>query len=169
MENLSNEIANTIFYMNEEVCYQIIDQFDSNQVVDHSLVYCFVKSYYLYITKLYIEKTNMEIDFDDIYSLYKEELKKYYKENNTNIEDIILDQILNFYDNTFSLMSTVELIDCEDSYEFRHYTINVFDLLRMILEKKSNSIIRENIFDDHIRNIINQADNVYDYIIKHKR
>ena len=61
-------------------------------------------------------------------------------------------------------LSFVKIKDIEDSYEFRHYTINVFELLRMILEKKSKSIIRENIFDNHIRNIINQIDKIFDVI-----
>ena len=161
---MENEIADKIFYLTEDTIYQVIENFEDNQIVDKSLVYCFIKAYYIYVVKLYIEQKQFKIDFDKLYSEYKENLKAYYKTNNPNMDNILLDQVLNFFDNSFGLISTVEIKDIEDSYEFRHYTINVFELLRMILEKKSKSIIRENIFDNHIRKIINQIDKIFDVI-----
>ena len=165
---MEKESANEIYYLSEDNVYKILENFNSNQVVDRSLVYCFMKAFYLFVVKQCIEIYKMNIDFDLMYNEYKENLKNYYKINNPNIEVELLDQILNFFDNSFSLIGTVELTSIDDSYEFRHYTINVLELLRMILEKKSQANIRANIFDNSIREIIDQKEKIMDYIIAKK-
>lgn len=160
-------IAKDIFYLSEDSIYKIIDEFKNNQVVDKSLVYCYIKAFYIHTVKLYLEKNNkFGLSFDNLYLEYKENLKVYYKTNNPAIYDELLDQVLNFFDNSFGLIDSVELQNIEDSYEFRHYTINVFELLRMILEKKSKEIIRENIFDNHIREMIDETEKILNYIDK---
>lgn len=157
-------LAKEIYHLTEDKIYQILDKFKENQTVDKSLVYCFLKAFYLHIVKLYSTKFN--IDFEKLYLEYKENLKIYYRTNNPNIENELLQQILNFFDNSFGLIESVEFQNIEDSYEFRHYTINVFELLRMILEKKSKATIRENIFDKDIRIIIEESEKVLGYIKK---
>lgn len=163
-----NEISEKIFYLSEDSIYQILEKFEDNQGVDKSLVYCFIKAFYIHIVKMYLENKQANFNFDTIYQFYKEHLKSYYKANNPNIEDELLDQILNFFDNSFGLIDTIEFSNLEDSYEFRHYTINVFELLRMILEKKSKATIREDIFDNYIRTIISQTDEILEFIKKLK-
>ena len=163
-----NEISEKLFYLSEDSVYQILEEFEDNQGIDKSLVYCFIKAFYIHTVKLYLENRKIKFDFEKVYQLYKEHLKSYYKTNNPNIQDELLDQILNFFDNSFGLIDTIEFLKLEDSYEFRHYTINVFELLRMILEKKSKATIREDIFDHYIRTIISQTDQILEYIKKLK-
>ena len=157
------EMTNNLFIKSEDIIYKILDNLSNDQYVDKSLIYCFTKAFYLYISKLYLETKKSKINFDVLYSNYKQFLMDYYKTNNPTIAPDLLDQVLNFFDNSFSLIQTIEFSQIEDSYEFRHYTINVFDLLRMILSKKSKSIIRENIFDPYIRGIIEVADSIFIY------
>lgn len=158
------ELAQKIYDLSEDSIYQILEKFGSNQHVDKSLVYCFTKAFYIHCVKLYLEKKKSHLDFNAFYLSYKETLKKYYKINNPSIEDGLLDQTLDFFDNSFGLISTVEISNIEDSYEFRHYTINVFELLRMILEKKSQSFIRENLFDKDIKVMIEETDKILNQI-----
>ena len=158
------EISQDIFYLSEDNIYKMMANLENNQATDKSLVYCFIKAFYLHTAKLYFMLKKVKINFDEIYAEYKENLKTYYKTNNPNIEDEILDQVLNFFDNSFALIGTVELADIEDSYEFRHYIINVFELLRMILENKSKSVIRENIFENYTRVIVEESEKILDYI-----
>lgn len=160
----SNEIATKIYNMTEDNIYSIINQFDENQIVDKSLVYCFIKAFYIHTVKIYINIRKVSMDFEKLYLEYKESLITYYKTNNPNIENEVLDQILNFFDNSYGLIESIEFKCLDDSYEFRHYTINVFELLRMILEKKSNVLIRENIFDDYIKIMIQETEKILTYI-----
>ena len=163
----NKDMAKELYYLSEETVYKIIENFQDNQIVDKSLVYCFTKAFFIHTAQEYIKNRKINsLNFDEIYLEYKENLKLYYKTNNPDIEDELLDQVLNFFDNSFGLIETVELEDIDDSYEFRHYTINVFELLRMILEKKSNSIIIENIFDNYIRSIIADSEKIIDLIKK---
>lgn len=162
MEN--KELAQNLYDSSEDSIYQMLGKFKNNQQVDKSLVYCFTKAFYIHCIKLYIKKKKFQLDFNMLYLDYKENLKKYYQINNPNIEDELLDQILNFFDNSFGLIATVEIFDIGDSYEFRHYTINVFELLRMILEKKSKATIPENIFDSDIRKIIEESEKILNEI-----
>lgn len=153
---MEKQIAKTIYELSESNIYQILEKFEENKGIDKSLVYCFVKAFYLHSAKLYIQNK----DFDKIYSTYKEILKTYFQTNNPTIEAQLLDQVLNFFDNSYSLINTAEFDKVNDSYEFRHYTINMFELLKMILEKKSNSRINENIFDDYIKIILQEIEEI---------
>jgi len=126
-------MAEDLFYLSEDSIYQMLAHFSENQMVDQSLVYCFAKAFYGYVAKLYIEKRKLKWNFDAIYGAYKENLKQYYLTNNPQMEEVLLDQVLNFFDNSFGLIETVELSDIDDSYEFRHYGINVFALVRMMV------------------------------------
>jgi hypothetical protein len=53
-----------------------------------------------------------------------------------------------------------------DSYELRHHIIACMELLRKILENKSKSQIRVDIFDNSIGKIKDEADEILDYIRK---
>lgn len=164
MEEKEKDIAKYVYYLSEDGIYQIIEKFNNDQMVDKSLVYCFIKAFFIYVTKLYINNKKLNLEFDNIYFEYKENLKLYYQTNNPNIEEELLDQVLNFFDNSFSMIASVQVCDIEDSYEFRHYTINLFELLKMILEKKSNSIIRNDIFDSYIKVFLEQTEEIFWYV-----
>lgn len=157
------QISKDIFYFSEESIYQMIETLKNNDCVDQSLVYCFVKAFYLHTTKLYLCSKKVKLDFDEIYGAYKENLKFYYKSNNPDIEDELIDYILNFFDHSFSLIEMIEISELQDSYEFRHYVIKVFELLRMILENKSKSFIPENIFENYTKIIVEQSEKIFDY------
>ena len=158
------EISNDIFYLTEENMYKMISNL--NETVDKSLVYCFIKALYIHALKLYLIEYQKNLNFDEIYNEYKELLKKYYTTNNPNIENDLLDQILNFFDNSFALIESVEFTEIQDSYEFRHHVIKVFELLRIILENKSKAQIRENIFENYTRFVVNDCEQICDYVIK---
>lgn len=160
------EMAKDIFFLTEETTHELLNVVKDNNSIDQTLIYCYIKAFYMQAFKLYSYNKKMEIDFDNIYNMYKIELKEYYKENNPQITDEIIDDVLNFFDNSFGLINSAEINNVNDTYEFRHYIVNVFELLRMILEKKSKSIIRENIFDNYTRVIVNESDKIFDYIIK---
>lgn len=160
------KIAQDVFELTEGCIYSILEKFENSQMTEQSFVYCFTKAFYIYIVKLYIKSNHVILDFEKLYMAYKVLLKEYFQTNNPTIENELLDQILNFFDYSFALIETVEFSNLEDSYELRHYTINVFDLLRMILEKKSQAMIRENIFDKDIRNILEEVGRILVYITK---
>ena len=153
---MPNEIAKSIFYLTEDSIYPMLEILEDNQVVKKSLVYCFMKAFYIHMVKLYFHHNKYNINFDELYFLYKEELKNYYQINNPTIENELLDQILNSFDNSFMLIDSLQFYLIEDNYKFRHYTINVLELLRIILENNSKHTIKETIFDKQIRTIINQ-------------
>lgn len=161
-------MAEDLFYLSEDSIYQMLAHFSENQMVDQSLVYCFAKAFYGYAAKLYIEARKLKWDFDTIYGAYKENLKQYYLTNNPQMEEVVLDQVLNFFDNSFGLIETVELASMDDSYEFRHYVIHVFELLRMMLEKNSKANIRADLFDKDIRKIIEETEKIWDYMRSQK-
>lgn len=164
---MEEQVANDIYNFSEDEMYLLMDKFENTQSVDKTLVYCFIKAFYIYVTKKYIELFNKKnLRYDSLYNEYKECLKKYYITNNPNIENVVLDQVLNFYDNSYFIIETVELIDIDDSYEFRHYVINVFEILKKILEKKSNAYIKDDIFDVHIRHFIDDCEKIYWYLKK---
>lgn len=158
------KMAEDLYYLSEDSTYQMLESFSKSQMVDQSLVYCFVKAFYLYATQLYIKRQKLNFNVENIYQKYKQNLKKYYQTNNPKIEDLVLDQVLNFFDNSFGLIGTVEILSIEDSYDFRHYVIHVFELLRMILEKKSKVDIRADLFDKNIRYIIEETEKIWDYL-----
>ena len=155
------QISNEIFELSEQNIYSMLDILNNNPSIDKTLVYCFIKAFYIHSLELILQSHNYNLEFDNIYLEYKENLKSYYKTNNPTISDEMLDDILNFFDNSYGLISSVDIKDIEDSYEYRHYVINVFELLRMILEKKSKSFIRENIFENYTKTIIETTELIY--------
>lgn len=161
---MSNEIAKNIFYLSEDSIYLILEVFENNQTLQKSLVYCFMKAFYIHTVKLCFFHNKYNMNFDELYLQYKEELKNYYQINNPTIENELLDQILNFFDNSFMLIESIQFNFIEDNYEFRHYTINVLELLRIILENKSNHEIKETIFDKYIHSIVNQKDEILNFL-----
>lgn len=165
---MSNEIAKSIFYLSEDSIYPMLEIFGSNQAVEKSFVYCFMKAFYIHTIKLYFLHNKCNANFDELYHSYKEELKSYYQINNPTIEDELLDQILNFFDNSFMLIDSLEFYAIEDNYEFRHYTIRVLELLRIMLENNSKTIIKETIFDKQVRTIINQKDEIFNFLLQGK-
>ena len=158
------EISDNIFELSEQNIYNMLDYLKNNPSVDKTLVYCYIKAFYIYTVNLILQKQKSNLDFNKIYLEYKEKLKLYYKTNSPNISNDMLDDILNFFDNSYGLVASVKLEDIDDSYEFRHYIINVFELLRMILERKSQSVIRENIFENYTKIIIETTEKIYQYI-----
>jgi len=165
---MSNEIAKSIFYLTEDSIYPMLEIFQSNQAVEKSFVYCFMKAFYIHTVKLHFLNNKCNANFDEVYLSYKEELKSYYQINNPTIENELLDQILNFFDNSFMLIDSLEFYLIEDNYEFRHYTIRVLELLRIMLENNSKIIIKETIFDKQIRTIINQKDEIFNFLLQGK-
>lgn len=158
------EISKYIYELSEGSIYQLIEKLDDTQGIDQSLVYCFIKAFYLHTAKLYSQSIKLNWNFEDLYSEHKQNLKDYYKVNNPNIEDGLMDYILNFFDNSFALIQTIEFREVKDSYEFRHYVIRVFELLRIVLENKSKSVIRENIFEDYTKIVVEQSNKIFDYL-----
>lgn len=158
------EISRNIFDLSEESIYTMLENLKDQTSVDQSLVYCFVKAFYLHTTKLYLESRKAKVNFEEIYAFYKENLKVYYQTNNPTIEAEILGYILNFFEHSFALIETIEFTQIQDSYEFRHYVIKVLELLRIILENKSKSVIRENIFENDTKRIVEQCDKIFDYL-----
>ncbi len=165
---MSNEIAKNIFYLSEDSIYPMLEIFEDNQTVEKSLVYCFMKAFYIHTVKLYFLHNKYNMNLDELYVAYKEELKNYYQMNNPTIENELLNQILNFFDNSFMLIESIQFNSIEDGYEFRHYTIRVLELLKIILQNKSNHPIQETIFDKQIRLIINQKDEIFHFLEKGK-
>ena len=163
---MEKEISKDVFNLTEDSIYIMIENLKDNPATDQILVYCFIKAFYLYTVQLYFENKKIALNFENIYFGYKENLKNYYKINNANIEVELLDQILNFFDNSFSLIQSVEFNDIDDSYEFRHYVIKIFELLRIILENNSKSKIRQNIFENYTRVLIEQKEKIFEYLDK---
>ena len=61
------------------------------------------------------------------------------------------------------MLETMNFKEINDSYEFRHYTILCFDLLRKILENKSKHGIRQDLFDNSISKLKEKADEIKDF------
>ena len=164
--SLEKEISKTIFEMSEQTIYQMMENLKQNNAVDQSLVYCFMKAFYLHTAKLYLESQKAKVDFHEMYKRYQEYLKNYYKINNPDLEEDLLNHILQFFAHSFALLETLGFTQIQDSYEFRHYIIKALELLRMILENKSKSPIRENIFENYTRIMVEQCDNLFAYLDK---
>ncbi len=160
------EISENIFDLSEESVYTMIEKLKDHECIDKTLVYCFAKAFYLYTTKLYLESRKEKVNFDEIYTFYKENLKFYYQTNNPSMETELLEYVLDFFDHSFALIGTIEFTKVQDSYEFRHYVIRVFELLRIILENKSKSVVRENIFENDTKIIVEQCDKIFTYFDK---
>ncbi len=161
--SLEKEISKTIFEMSEENMYKMLENLKENNSVDQSLVYCFIKAFYIHTAKLYLKSQKAKVDFEEIYVMYQECMKNYYKINNPDLEEDLLNHILEFFVHSFALLETLGFTQIQDSYEFRHYVIKALELLRIILENKSKSPIRETIFENYTKIIVEQCDNLFVY------
>lgn len=157
------EFSKKIYDMSEDVCYEIIDKYNANQDVDKTITYNFIKTYYIHVIRLYLS-SRCRIDiFDDIYIEYRNNLLEYYKINNSKISEDLLNDISKSSDTMLEMLETMNFKEINDSYEFRHYTILCFDLLRKILENKSKHGIRQDLFDNSISKLKEKADEIKDF------
>ena len=154
------ELANIIFYKTENTVYEVLDKFENNQNIDKSLTYTFFKAFYIHVISSFIKKSKKDLNFDDIYTEYKNCLSEYYKKNNSNISEDLLKDLLESFDKCFEMIESLNFIDIDDGYEFRHHIISAFELLKMILESKSKIGIRQDIFENYISKIKNEAEEI---------
>ena len=160
------EYSQKIYNLSEDLIYEILERFESNQSVDKTLTYVFIKVYYIHCVRLYLS-SRCRIDlFDDIYMKYRDNLLEYYKINNTEISEELLKDISKTADTMLEMLETMNFKEINDSYEFRHYTILCFDLLRKILENKSKNPIRVDLFDNFISKLKDKAEEMINYTSK---
>ena len=165
MNNISSlEISNNIFEISEETIYNIIEKFNNNQSIDKTLTYVYVKAFYIHIVRIYLTKKGCEDKFSDILKEYRNKIGTYYKSNNLEISNELLEDILNAFDTSFNIVESLDYKNLADSYELRHHVVDSFELLRHILEKKSQTNIRMDIFENNITEIRNQSEKILDYI-----
>ena len=162
---LTNDFASELFDLSEDSIYNILEEFNENQNIDKTLTYVFIKAFYIHIAKVILDKENISLNFDEVYSKYRMYLSIYYKSNNSQISQELLNEILDAFDKSFAIIESLEFNIIEDSYEFRHHIIDSFELLRKILEKKSKCNIRTDIFDKYIADIQEQSEKINNYII----
>jgi hypothetical protein len=160
------DFSSEIFDITEDSIYEVLEKLKDSQNIDQSLTYIFTKAYYLYCTKMYIINQNLDIDFNEVYTKYRIYLGIYYKSNNSQISQELLDELLDAFDKSFELIESIGFENINDSYEYRHFTIDAFELLRKILEKKSKSEIRTDIFDSEISTFVNESEKIKSYIEK---
>ena len=161
-----SEISNNIFEISEETIYNIIEKLNNNQSNDKTLTYVYLKAFYIHIIRIYLSNKNNIEKFEDIFNEYRNKISTYYKSNNSQISDELLGDILNAFDTSFNIIESLDYKNLADSYELRHHVISAFELLRHILEKKSQTNIRTDIFENNITEIRNQAEKVLDYVEK---
>ena len=58
------------------------------------------------------------------------------------------------------MIESLNFIDIDDGYEFRHHIISTFELLKMILQSKSKIGIRQDIFENYISKIKKEAEDI---------
>ena len=104
-------------------------------------------------------KNNAEIDKTLTYIV----LIEYYR-NDYVIPNELIEEIKNAFDKSYEMVESLNFNDIDDSYEFRHHIIIAFGLLRNILERKSKSAIREDVFDNYISKIKTKSEEIIDYI-----
>ena len=159
-----SEISNNIFEISEETIYNIIEKFNNNQSIDKTLTYVYVKAFYIHIIRIYLSNKNNIEKFEDIFNEYRNKISTYYKSNNSQISDELLGDILNAFDTSFNIIESLDYKNLADSYELRHHVIDSFELLRIILEKKSKTNIRIDIFENDISEIRNETEKILDYV-----
>lgn len=165
-ENKAERIAKDIYYLSEERIYDVIEKLKNNQNIDQTITYVYIKALYMHLIQKYYAIKNNQEDFMQIYEKYKRNLKDYYVTNNSNISNELLDDIMQIFDNSYQFLETLQFKNINDSYELRHHIIACMELLRKILENKSKSQIRVDIFDNSIGKIKDEADEILDYIRK---
>lgn len=156
----SPEFARTIFRLTDEDIDKAFVKFDNSQYKDLNFTYIFIKSFYTHIIFMYLNQKNRMKDFEELYKNIKVCLHDYYLYNTEKLTDDYLSDVLNLFDNDFELMDSVPKVDLDDGYEFRHHVINCFDILLQILENKSTSPIRQDLFEDSISYFRNICDKV---------
>ena len=157
------DYSQNIYKLSEDLIYEILDRFGSDQNIDKTLTYVFNKIFYIHSIRLYLS-SRCRIDlFDDIYIEYRNNLLEYYKINNSKISEDLLNDISKSSDTMLEMLETMNFKEINDSYEFRHYTILCFDLLRKILENKSKHGIRQDLFDNSISKLKEKADEIKDF------
>lgn len=160
------EFSKHIFDMSEDIAYDILDRFGNSQNIDKTLTYIFIKSYYIHAVRLYLS-SRCRIDlFDDIYIEYRNDILEYYKINNKDIDEALLNDIQKTADTMLEMLESMNFKEINDSYEFRHYIILCFDLLRKILENKSKHPIRVDLFDNFISKLKEKAEEMIDFTAK---
>lgn len=160
------EYSKNIYELSEDLIYEILDRFGSNQNIDKVLTYVFIKAFYIHSIRLYLSSRCRLDLFDEVYFEYKNNISEYYKVNNKGISEELLNDILESFDKMVEMMETMNFKEINDSYEFRHYIILCFDLLRKILENKSKSPIRIDLFDNHISKLKEKAEEIIDFTAK---
>lgn len=160
------EYSQNIYSLTEDLIYEILERFGSNQDVDKTLTYVFSKIFYIHSIRLYLSsRCRMDL-FDDIYVEYRNNILEYYKINNQGIAEALLNDILKTADTMLEMLESMDFKEINDSYEYRHYIILCFDLLRKILENKSKHPIRVDLFDNFISKIKEKAEEMIDYTSK---
>lgn len=160
------EYSQNIYTLTEDLIYEILERFGTNQNIDKTLTYVFSKIFYIHSIRLYLSsRCRMDL-FDDIYMEYRNNILEYYKINNQGIEESLLNDILKTADTMLEMLESMDFKEINDSYEFRHYIILCFDLLRKILENKSKHPIRVDLFDNFISKIKEKAEEMIDYTSK---
>lgn len=164
MSNISpSEISSNIFEISEETIYNIIEKFNNNQSIDKTLTYVYIKAFYIHLVRIYLTNKNNMDNFEKILDEYKNKIRTYYKSNNTQISDELLEDILKAFNASFNIVESIDYKNLSDGYELRHHVINSFELLRIILEKKSKTNIRVDIFENSISEIRNQSEKILDF------
>lgn len=158
------ELSNNVFEMSENTIYNVIEKFDQKQSIDKTLTYVYIKAFYIHIVRIYLNnKNNIDI-FENILDEYRNKLVEYYKCNNEKISNELLEDILNAFNASFNITESIDYKNLNDGYELRHHVIDSFELLRIILEKKSKTNIRVDIFENNISEIRNQTEEILDYV-----
>ncbi len=158
-----SDFANNIFEMSEETIYNVIEKFNQNQSIDKTLTYVYIKAFYIHLVRIYLTNKNNMDYFENILDEYRKKISTYYKSNNEQISSELLEDILNAFNASFNIVESINYKDLSDGYELRHHVINSFELLRIILEKKSKTNIRVDIFENSISEIKNQSERILDY------
>lgn len=158
------EFSEELYEMSEKTTYDFIDKFNSRQRIDESITYVYIKAFYMHVIKLFLDATKNVRKFDRVYQEYKMILIEYYKKNNNGIYNEFLEDINEAFDKSFEMMQSLNFKELYDGYEFRHHIIMCFELLRSILEKKSEKPVRVDIFEDYISTFRRQAETVLDYV-----
>ena len=159
-----NEFANTIFEMTEKTSYRFIEMFEETQRIDETITYVYIKAFYMHTIRLYLEANKNLRKFDELNYAYKMTLENYYKSNNRGIAGDIVESIKKAYDKSYEMMQSLNFKDLYDGYEFRHHIVDCFELLRSILEKKSEKSVRVDLFENYISVFRRQAEEVIDYV-----
>ena len=157
------DLVKNIYNFGEEYIPDILENFKNNAEIDKTLTYIFIKAFYMHCVKLYLfNNKKMEI-FDELYNEYKNVLIEYYK-NDSEISMELIEEIKNAFDKSYEMVESLNFNDIDDSYEFRHHIIIAFGLLRNILERKSKSAIREDVFDNYISRFKSKSEELIDYL-----